>query len=56
VTLYLHLTSNTAPFRTANLVARVQGYLESINYRDGAAVKKGAQFFGIERDTYQARR
>jgi membrane fusion protein, multidrug efflux system len=54
VTLYLYLTGNTAPFRTANLVARVQGYLESINYRDGAAVKKGAQLFGIERDTYQA--
>ena len=54
VTLYLELTGNTAPFRTANLVARVQGYLEKINYRDGAAVKKGAQLFGIERDTYQA--
>jgi len=54
VTLYLYLTGNTAPFRTANLVARVQGYLESINCRDGAAVKKGAQLFGIERDTYQA--
>ena len=54
VTLYLELTGNTAPFRTANLVARVQGYLEKINYRDGAAVKKAAQLFGIERDTYQA--
>jgi multidrug efflux pump subunit AcrA (membrane-fusion protein) len=54
VTLYLYLTGNTAPFRTANLVARVQGYLESINYQDGAAVKKGAQLFGIERDIYQA--
>jgi RND family efflux transporter MFP subunit len=54
VTLYLYLTGNTAPFRTANLVARVQGYLESINYRDGAAVKKGALLFGIERDIYQA--
>jgi membrane fusion protein, multidrug efflux system len=54
VTLYLYLTGNTAPFRTANLVARVQGYLESINYRDGAAVKKGTLLFGIERDTYQA--
>jgi RND family efflux transporter MFP subunit len=54
VTLYLYLTGNTAPFRTANLVARVQGYLESINYRDGAAVKKGTLLFGIEQDTYQA--
>jgi multidrug efflux system membrane fusion protein len=54
VTLYLELTGNTAPFRTANLVARVQGYLESIDYQDGAAVTKGTQLFGIERDIYQA--
>jgi RND family efflux transporter MFP subunit len=31
----------------------VQGYLESINYADGAFVTKGTQLFGIERDTYQ---
>jgi membrane fusion protein, multidrug efflux system len=54
VTLYIHLTGNTAAYRTANLVARVQGFLESIDYQDGAAVKKGTQLFGIERDTYQA--
>jgi len=54
VTLYLELTGNTAPFRTANLVARVQGYLESIDYKDGATVTKGTQLFGIERDIYQA--
>ena len=54
VTLYLYLTGNSAPFRTANLVARVQGYLESIDYKDGATVTKGTQLFGIERDIYQA--
>jgi membrane fusion protein, multidrug efflux system len=54
VTLYLYLTGNTLPFRTTNLVARVQGYLESIDYMDGAAVKKGTPLFGIERDIYQA--
>src|ERR1700751_1470885 len=54
VTLYLYLTGNTTPFRTTNLVARVQGYLESIDYMDGAAVKKGTPLFGIERDIYQA--
>jgi membrane fusion protein, multidrug efflux system len=54
VTLYLYLTGNTAPFRTTNLVARVQGYLDSIDYKDGAAVTRGTQLFGIERDTYQA--
>jgi len=54
VTLYIYLTGNTAAYRTANLVARVQGYLETIDYKDGAAVSKGTQLFGIERDTYQA--
>jgi membrane fusion protein, multidrug efflux system len=54
VTLYIELTGNTAPYRTANLVARVQGYLESIDYKDGAAVTSGTQLFGIERDIYQA--
>ena len=54
VTLYLNLTGNTAPFASVNLVARVQGYLESIDYKDGAAVTKGTQLFGIERDIYQA--
>ena len=54
VTLYIYLTGNTAPFRTANLVARVQGFLESIYYQDGAAVTQGTLLFGIERDTYRA--
>ena len=54
VTLYLNLTGNTAPFRSVTLVARVQGYLESIDYKDGATVTKGTQLFGIERDIYQA--
>ena len=54
VTLYFELTGNTAPYRTANLVARVQGYLQSIDYQDGAAVTKGALLFEIERDIYQA--
>jgi membrane fusion protein, multidrug efflux system len=54
VTLYLNLTGNTVAFNSVNLVARVQGYLESIDYKDGAAVKKGTQLFGIERDVYQA--
>jgi multidrug efflux system membrane fusion protein len=53
VTMYLELTGNTAPINAVDLVARVQGFLESINYADGAAVTKGTQLFGIERDIYQ---
>ncbi len=53
-TLYLNLTGNTVAFASVDLVARVQGYVESIDYKDGAAVTKGTQLFGIERDVYQA--
>ena len=54
VTLYFELTGNTQAFNSVDLVARVQGYLESIDYKDGAYVTKGSQLFGIERDVYQA--
>jgi membrane fusion protein, multidrug efflux system len=54
VTLYIELTGNTSPFNSVDLVARVQGYLDSIDYKDGAWVAKGTQLFGIERDIYQA--
>jgi len=54
VTLYFELTGNTTAINSIDLVARVQGYLESIDYKDGSAVKKGELLFGIERDQYQA--
>ena len=54
MTEYLELTGNTQAFASVDLVARVQGFLTSIDYVDGATVKKGAQLFGIERDMYQA--
>jgi multidrug efflux system membrane fusion protein len=53
VTLYLELTGNTQAFNSVDLVARVQGYLESIDYKDGAFATKGTQLFGIERDQYK---
>lgn len=53
VTLYFDLTGNTQAINSVDLVARVQGYLESIDYKDGSLVAKGTQLFGIERDNYQ---
>ncbi|MFN3657593.1 MAG: efflux RND transporter periplasmic adaptor subunit [Pseudolabrys sp.] len=53
VTLYLQATGNTAAVNTANLVARVPGFLETINYRDGDLVKKGALLFTIEPHSYK---
>jgi multidrug efflux system membrane fusion protein len=54
VTVYLELTGNTSPFKSVDLVARVQGFLTDIDYVDGAVVKQGDKLFGIERDQYQA--
>jgi RND family efflux transporter MFP subunit len=54
VTTFFELTGNTAAVKSVDLVARVQGFLTSIDYVDGAAVQKGAQLFTIEKDTYKA--
>ena len=54
VTIYLELTGNTSPFKSVDLVARVQGFLTDIDYADGAEVKAREKLFGIERDQYQA--
>ncbi len=53
ITRYLDATGNTAPIKTVDLVARVQGFLQSINYQDGAQVKDGTTLFTIEPETYK---
>jgi RND family efflux transporter MFP subunit len=53
ITRYLEATGNTAPIKNVDLVARVQGFLQSINYQDGTFVKAGAMLFAIEPDTYK---
>ena len=53
VTRFLEATGNTAPIKSVDLVARVQGFLQSINYQDGAFVKEGTTLFTIEPDTYK---
>lgn len=54
VTRYLEFTGNTASINTVDLVARVEGFLMSIDYKDGAVMKKGDRLFLIQQDTYQA--
>jgi RND family efflux transporter MFP subunit len=51
---YDEATGNTAALKSVDLVARVQGYLEKINYQDGARVKQGTLLFEIQRNTYEA--
>nr|WP_276540202.1 efflux RND transporter periplasmic adaptor subunit [Bradyrhizobium elkanii] len=53
ITRYLDATGNTAPIQTVDLVARVQGFLQAINYQDGSFVKEGTTLFTIEPETYK---
>jgi RND family efflux transporter MFP subunit len=55
ITRYLEATGNTQAFASVDLVARVQGFVQSINYQDGANVKTGDILFVIEPLPYQAK-
>jgi membrane fusion protein, multidrug efflux system len=55
VTPYLDLTGNTVAVNQVNLEARVEGFLEQINYVDGTFMKKGSSLFIIEQPPYQAK-
>jgi len=55
VTRYLEATGNTAAVNSADLVARVSGFIQEINYQDGALVKKGALLFTIEPEPYKVK-
>lgn len=53
VTRYLEATGYTAAVNSANLVARVQGFLQEVKYRDGDLVKPGTVLFVIEPEPYR---
>lgn len=53
VTRYLESTGNVAAVNSADLVARVAGFVQDIKYEDGAAVKKGQVLFVIEQKPYE---
>ncbi len=55
VTDYLQATGSVAAFQTVDLVARVEGYLRSVNFTDGSLVKAGQLLFLIEPEPYQAK-
>jgi membrane fusion protein, multidrug efflux system len=55
VTDYLQQTGSVAAFRTVDLVARVEGYLRSVNFKDGSLVKAGQLLFVIEPEPYEAK-
>ncbi|HKU07752.1 MAG TPA: efflux RND transporter periplasmic adaptor subunit [Bradyrhizobium sp.] len=53
ITRFIDATGTTAPVKSVDLVARVQGFLQSIDYRDGSLVKQGTSLFTIEPETYK---
>jgi RND family efflux transporter MFP subunit len=55
VTRYLEATGNTAAVNSADLVARVSGFIQEINYQDAALVKKGTLLFTIEPEPYKVK-
>jgi RND family efflux transporter MFP subunit len=56
ITRYIEATGNTAAVNSADLVARVSGFIQEINYQDGAVVKKDALLFTIEPEPYELKR
>ena len=55
ITPYFETTGSTAAVNQTNLVARVQGYVEDIKYKDGSLVTKGTTLFVIEPEPYRVR-
>lgn len=55
ITPYFENTGSTAAVNQTNLVARVQGYVEDIKYKDGSFVTKGTTLFVIEPEPYRVK-
>lgn len=54
VTDYADYTARTAAVESVELRARVSGYLDKVNFKEGALVKKGDVLFEIDPRAYQA--
>ena len=53
ITHYLETSGNLASVNSANLVARVAGFVQEIKFVDGATVKAGQPLFVIEPEPYE---
>lgn len=54
ITPYLTETGNTVAYNSVDLVARADGYLDSVNFKDGSFVKKNQLLFVIQPEPYKA--
>jgi RND family efflux transporter MFP subunit len=55
VTDYLDTTGSVAAYKSVDLVARVEGYLRTVNFQDGSVVNAGQVLFVIEPEPYRAK-
>ncbi len=55
LTPYVTQTGSIVAYNAVNLVARVEGYLNTIDFVDGTFVKKGQNLFVIEPEPYLAK-
>jgi RND family efflux transporter MFP subunit len=53
VTPYLNATGNTVAANSTTLIARVAGFIQEIDYKDGDEVQAGQRLFLIEPQPYQ---
>lgn len=54
VTRHVYFTGRLDSFARVDITARVEGFLQRINFNDGDLVKKGQLLFEIEKDQYSA--
>jgi membrane fusion protein, multidrug efflux system len=55
LTDYLEVTGSTQVSLTVTLTARIEGFLQSVDFKDGSFVKKGDLLFVIEPAPYEAK-
>jgi membrane fusion protein (multidrug efflux system) len=54
VPVYLELVGQTQGFQDVEIRARVEGFLETVNFREGSLVRRGALLYEIDRKPLEA--
>src|SRR6476659_5146436 len=54
VPVYLELVGQTQGFQDVDIRARVEGFLETVNFQEGALVHKGDLLYQIDRKPFEA--
>ena len=54
VPVYLELVGQTQGFQDVDIRARVEGFLETVNFREGTLVRKGDLLYEIDRKPLEA--